>query len=231
MNITKAMILAAGFGKRMTPLSLTKPKPLFDLHKKKLLEYSIELLHKINITDIVVNTHYLHDQIKTFIIEKKFNLKISFEQKILDTGGGILQTLDFFDNKSFLVLNSDTIWTYNYITDIRKLYNVYKKNNSKACLLLAKPQNSFDLNFLGDFDIDKKNIINKRKKKYIYTGLQILHPSIFNKKNKGDIFSINRIWDELIKNNLVSGHITNCNFLHATNLEIYNKLNKLKFIS
>ena len=145
------MILAAGYGKRMKPLSLNKPKPLFDFRKKKLLEYSIEILHKLNISDIVVNTHYLHEQIESFINNKKWKLKISHEKKILDTGGGILKTLNFFDNKSFLVLNSDTIWTESYVRDIMKLYDTYKKNNSKACLLLAKIENSFDSNLLGDF--------------------------------------------------------------------------------
>ncbi len=96
MNISKAMILAAGFGRRMLPESLNKPKPLFKLNDKTLLEYSVKFLHELKISEIIVNTHYLHEQIEDFIDQKKLNIKISFEEKILDTGGGILNNLDFF---------------------------------------------------------------------------------------------------------------------------------------
>ena len=87
MKISKAMILAAGFGKRMLPESLNKPKPLFQLDNKTLIEYSVEFLHQLQISEIVVNTHYLHNQIEDFVNQKKLNLKISFEENILDTGG------------------------------------------------------------------------------------------------------------------------------------------------
>ena len=228
MNISKAMILAAGFGKRMLPESLNKPKPLFQLDNKTLIEYSVEFLHQLQISEIVVNTHYLHNQIEDFVNQKKLNLKISFEENILDTGGGILNNLDFFQNKDFIVINSDTIWTSVYKSDVLKLLDIYNATHSKAGLLLAKPENSFDTNLLGDFDLLNNNLINKKNKKFIFTGLQILHPSIFLSKKKGDVFSMNEIWDNLISNNLMVGHITNCNFFHATNLEIYNKLLKLK---
>ena len=228
MKISKAMILAAGFGKRMLPESLNKPKPLFQLDNKTLIEYSVEFLHQLQISEIVVNTHYLHNQIEDFVNQKKLNLKISFEENILDTGGGILNNLDFFQNKDFIVINSDTIWTAAYKSDVLKLLDIYYATHSKAGLLLAKPENSFDTNLLGDFDLLNNNLINKKNKKFIFTGLQILHPSIFLFKKKGDVFSMNEIWDNLINNNLMVGHITNCKFSHATNLDIYNKLLKLK---
>jgi MurNAc alpha-1-phosphate uridylyltransferase len=185
MNISKAMILAAGFGKRMLPESLNKPKPLFKLNDKTLLEYSVEFLHELKISEIIVNTHYLHEQIEDFIDQKKLNIQISFEEKILDTGGGIVNNLDFFQNKDFIVINSDTVWTSSYQSDVFKLLDIYFANNSKAGLLLAKPENSFDTNLLGDFDLVKNNFINKSQKKiYFYWSASIAPQYFFNQKQR-----------------------------------------------
>ena len=96
MKITNAMILAAGFGKRMHPLTLKTPKPLLLLHKKNLLERSIELLIENGINKIVINIHYLADQIKTFIEKLQHQIVISDEQKLLlDTGGGGIKALRY----------------------------------------------------------------------------------------------------------------------------------------
>ena len=110
MQIKRAIILSAGYGKRLKPLTLSKPKPLLEINKKTLLENTIYLLEKFGIEEIVINTHYLSDQINTFVDNKKFNSKIFLieeHEKILDTGGGVLNAAKKFNNDPFFVLNPD----------------------------------------------------------------------------------------------------------------------------
>ena len=230
MLIKKAIILAAGFGKRLLPLTKERPKPLLEIGGKKLIEYSIDLLRENNITEIIINSHYLHEKISEFITKKYPNISLSYEKTILDTGGGILNAMNFFEQENFYVLNSDTIWTRSYSDDLLKLKEVFKNGNNKAALLLAHKKNSFDKNLSGDFSLDKNNFLNKSSNDYIYTGCQLLNPNIFNLKKEGDIFSMNEIWNDLIAQESLNGCLSSCSFLHATNLEIYNQLIKKKTI-
>ena len=230
MLIKKAIILAAGFGKRLLPLTKENPKPLLEIGGKKLIEYSIDLLRENNITEIIINSHYLHEKISEFITKKYPNISLSYEKTILDTGGGILNAMNFFEQENFYVLNSDTIWTRSYSDDLLKLKEVFKNGNNKAALLLAHKKNSFDKNLSGDFSLDKNNFLNKSSNDYIYTGCQLLNPNIFNLKKEGDIFSMNEIWNDLIAQESLNGCLSSCSFLHATNLEIYNQLIKIKTI-
>ena len=110
--IKKAMILAAGFGKRIHPLTLNKPKPLLKIGKETLLSNTIKFLEKIGVNKVVINVHYLEEQIIEYIDKKIFKLKIEIireKDKILDTGGGILNAIKFFKNEPFFTINPDTI--------------------------------------------------------------------------------------------------------------------------
>ena len=229
MKINKAMILAAGFGKRLLPLTKQTPKPLLELKGKKLLQYSIEFLLSNKINDIIINTHYLSKQIEDFIHHNFPQIVISYEKNILDTGGGIMNAISFFQGKNFLVLNSDTIWTLHYQKELSRLTEIFENGKSKAALLLVKKENSFDPNFTGDFDLDNKNFITKKNKQYIFTGCQLLNPNIFENYKK-KIFSMNEIWHDLIETNSLNGFLSEQKFLHATDLNIFNKLNNSKII-
>ena len=107
MQIKKAIILSAGYGKRLNPMTLSKPKPLLKINKKTLLENTIHILEKFGIEEIIINTHYLSDQISTFINNKKFSSKIFIieeHENILDTGGGVLNAAKKFNNYPFFEL-------------------------------------------------------------------------------------------------------------------------------
>jgi len=226
--INKAMILAAGFGKRLNPLTLSCPKPLIKIGNGTLLSNTIKFLEDLRIKQIVINTHYLGDQIKKYINEKKFESKITIineNEKILDTGGGIFNALKYF-NESFLCINPDTIWNSNYIKELKKLENDFFLNKRKCNLLLVNKIKSFDKNLKGDFSL-KNGLItrgNNENLKYIYTGLQIIDPKIFSNIND-KIFSINLIWDKLIESKQLFGLESNIDFLHVSTLDIYKKLN------
>ena len=227
----KAMILAAGFGRRLHPLTLEKPKPLLEIGNETLLSNTLRFLEKNEIEEVVINVHYLGNKIINYIKEKKFNLKINIveeKDKIYDTGGGILNTLKLFSEEPFIVINPDTIWNVKYLEEIKLLKEIFfSKKNSKCILLVVNKEKSFDKSFQGDFNLIN-NLINRNKTnglQYVYTGLQIIKPEAFlNVNNK--IFSINKIWDTLIENNQLYGLESKINFLHVSTLKIYDNIVK-----
>ena len=232
MIIKKAMILGAGFGKRMLPLTLKIPKPLIKISSKNLLQRSIELLIKIGIKEIVINTHYLSQEIHNFIINQNYKISISTvkEDVLLDTGGGILNATKKFENDSFFVLNPDTIWNNNYYEELKNLENTYLKNKNKPILLLVNKINSHDKSFKGDFNfIEQNHIIREASNQYVFTGAQIINRSVF-KDIKEEVFSMNLVWNKIIEEKKLLGQESNQTFFHLNNFKVYEELNKLKFI-
>ena len=226
--IEKAMILGAGFGKRLNPLTLNCPKPLLKIKKETLLSNTIYFLEKLKVKEVVINVHYHSEQIIDYINKKKFNLNINIineQQEILDTGGGIMNALRYF-NKSFLCINPDTIWNINYIKDFKRMEENFFSNKKKCYLLVVDKIKSFDKKIKGDFNLEGQKITREEKKnlKYIYTGMQIINPEVFANINE-KVFSINKVWDKLIINNELFGLQSYNDFFHVSTLDIYKKLN------
>ena len=226
--IKKAMILAAGFGKRLNPLTLDCPKPLLKIGKETLLSNTINFLEKCQIKEIVINVHYLGEQISEYLNKRNFNLNINIineKEKILNTGGGILNAAKYF-NESFLCINPDTIWNSQYIGELKKMESEFISNKRKNILLVVDKGKSFDKNLKGDFNIENGLIkIEKNKDlKYVYTGLQIIDPKVFLNVNE-EVFPINKIWDNLIEKSELFALKSNIDFQHVSNLDIYKKLN------
>lgn len=227
MKIKLGMILSAGFGKRMQPITLKTPKPLIQIGNKNLLERAIHLLISHGIEEIVINVHHLADQIKNFVDKKKYKVKIIISDerdKLLDTGGGIRNATKSF-KKPFVVVNPDTLWSNEYLDDLKDLENLYFKLK-KPCLLLVNKNLSFDSSFKGDFNIHNNMISRDNSNEFIFTGLQILDQSVFNFVEE-KIFSMNKIWNHLIKNNSLIGTESKQKFYHLNTIEIYNKLLKI----
>ena len=227
-KINTALILCAGYGKRLNPLTLNKPKPLLEVKDISLLENTINLINDFGIKNILINTFYLKEQIKEFINKKNFNCKINIIEDgdtILDTGGGILNLIKKSDNENFFVFNPDTLWSKEYIEIIRKMENFYFENKIQNILLVVKKSNSFDKKLEGDFNLDERNILNYKEKSFIYTGCQIINKNIFLKVNKKS-FSVVEIWKQLINENKLYGFESLNDFIHVTDIEIFNKLSK-----
>ena len=188
----------------------------------------MNLLESFGIQEVIINVHYLADQITDYINNKKFNLNINIveeKSQILDTGGGVLNAIKYFSNEPFLIINPDTVWSPEYLSELRKMEKKFFKNKKNKCMLLLVDKiKSFDPEFDGDFSLEN-NLINKKNKKYIYIGFQIIKPEVFSNLNK-KVFSINQIWDQLIEKDELLGIESNVNFLHVSNLEIYEKLIK-----
>ena len=232
--IKKAMILAAGFGKRIYPLTLKNPKPLLKIGNETLLSNVLKFLELFGVKQAVINVHYLREQIVEYIDKSQFNLTtkiINEKDKILDTGGGVLNAIQHFSNEPFLTINPDTIWNSHYLEELRLMEKAFFENEKNKCsLLVVNKKKSFDQSFKGDFSLEN-NLINRKDKNnlnYIYTGLQIIKPEVFSSLYT-KIFSINKIWDKLIESNELYGMESNIDFLHVSTLDIYKSLLEKKF--
>tara|TARA_B100001939_G_C16898719_1_gene598870 strand:+ start:677 stop:1366 length:690 start_codon:yes stop_codon:yes gene_type:complete len=228
MEIKTALILCAGYGKRLNPLTLDTPKPLIKLNNITLLENTINLISSLGIQKIKINTFYLKEKIKSFLDNFQSDIKIEIiddGKDILDTGGGILNMVKNSDEENYIIFNHDTIWDKNYIKPIEKMEQIYFEKNIKNILLVVNKKLSFDKKLKGDFILNN-NILEKNiKNEFIFTGAQIISKSLFSvvKSNK---FSINKIWDKLLDNKNLYGHEFKDKFYHVTDLEIYNSLIK-----
>jgi len=228
MKINTALILCAGYGVRLNPLTLEDPKPLLKVNEITLLENCINLIQFLGIKKIIINTFYLKEKISNFIRLKNFDLDIKIindGNKILDTGGGILNMMNSSNEKDFLTLNPDTIWNKNYVDVIQSMENFYFSNQIKNILLLVNKKISFDEELKGDFNL-LENIIKKDiQNKLIYTGCQIINKDLFDSYSVTD-FSISEVWNQLVSKNKLYGYESLEVFYHLTNLEVYKKIIK-----
>ncbi len=228
MKINTALILCAGYGKRLQPLTLRTPKPLIKINNINLLENTIKLLEKFKISNIKINVYYLQDQIIDFISKHKLKSIIEVIKdgdKILDTGGGILNLIKSSNENDFLILNPDTIWNLNHLNTIQNMTEFYFEKKIKNLLMVVNKKKSFDNRFKGDFELNKNKLSKEKENNYIYTGCQIINRNLFN-DIQIDSFSINKIWNNQIINKSLYGFESLDNFVHLTDLEIYKRLIK-----
>ena len=230
MKIKHGMVLAAGLGKRMHPLTLNKPKPLLEINNISLLERAINLLNNCGVMEIIINVHYLPDQIRNFINKKKFNAQINISDEtelLLDTGGGVLAGTSNFKDNPFFIINPDTLWSKAYIEEAKKLEEFYFKNNKPSLLLVDKAL-SIDPSFAGDFNLKERLVSKDSENKLIFTGLHITKRSYLKSDSK--VFSMNKVWSNLIKDKNLCGLESKQKFYHLNTFEMYNKISNLKII-
>ena len=228
MKINTALILCAGYGKRLNPLTLVEPKPLLKVKEITLLENCINLIRSLGIKKIILNTFYLKEKIESFIEIKKFNLDITIindGKKILNTGGGILNMMNSSNASDFLILNPDTVWSKGYLEKIKGMEDFYFTNQIKNILLLVNKNLSFDKKLKGNFNLLKNKIKKDLKNDLIYTGCQIMNKELFDLYSVSD-FSITEVWNQLISKNELYGYESLEKFHHLTDLEVYNDLLK-----
>ena len=229
MKINTALILCAGFGKRLNPITLNTPKPLLEIKDVSMLERCINLIEKLGIQKILINTFYLKDQFSAFLNSKNFNIDIKIiedGEHILDTGGGIQNMIKDSNEKDFIIFNPDTVWSNNYKDEILKMENMYFAEKLENILLLVNKKFSFDKKLKGDFNL-KNNLINKEaEKEFIYIGCQIINKKLFIKE-KIENYSILEIWNSLLDQKKLFGYESQKDFYHLTDLDIFNKLKDL----
>ena len=222
MKINTALILCAGYGKRLNPLTLVEPKPLLKINEITLLENCINLIEFLGIKKVIINTFYLKKKIENFIKIKNFKLDIKIINDgnvILNTGGGILNMIKSSDESDFLTLNPDTVWNKNYVEVVQNMEKFYFSNQLNNILLLTNKNLSFDKKLKGDFNLIDNRIIKKNQNNLIYTGCQIINKNLFKSKLINN-FSISEIWNEQINKNELYGYESLEDFYHLTNLDV-----------
>ena len=229
MKINTALILCAGFGKRLNPITLNTPKPLLEIKDVSMLERCISLIKKLGIQKILINTFYLKDQFSVFLNSKNFNIDIKIiedGEHILDTGGGVQNMIKDSHEKDFIIFNPDTIWNNDYKDEILKMEKIYFSEKLENILLLVNKKLSFDKKLKGDFNL-KNNLINKEaEKEFIYIGCQIINKKLFIKE-KIENYSILEIWNNLLDQKKLFGYESQKDFYHLTDLDIFKKLKDL----
>ncbi len=229
MKINTALILCAGFGKRLNPITLTKPKPLLEINEVTMLEKTINFIKEMGINKIFINTFYLKEHFLNFIKKKNFNLDIHIVEdgkSILDTGGGILNMTSKSDEDDFMVFNPDTIWSNRYRDEIIKMEEIYFSKKLDNILLLVNKNLSFDQGLAGDFNLSNNLISKTDNLDFIYIGCQILNKKILANQTISK-FSILNIWNKLIDEKKLYGFESKQKFYHLTDLNIFNKLKDL----
>jgi len=230
MQINTALVLCAGFGKRVNPITKDIPKPLILYKNITLLENTINLLIDLKIENIKINAFYLKEKIKKFINDKKFSVNIDIiddGEIILGTGGGTLSLFNSTNETDVLVINPDTIWNSNYINSIIEMEKFYFDQKIKNILLIVNNSLCFDKRFNGDFEFKDNILLKKKINDFKYTGCQIINKELFKDKNV-NYFPISEIWNSLERENKLYGFEYKGEFLHLTDIEIYNKLFKSK---
>ena len=165
MKIKTALILCAGYGVRLNPITLKTPKPLIEINNITLLDNTLNIIEYLGIKKIKINTFYLQDQIINLIYNHRLKSCIEIIKdgdKILDTGGGIFNLIKSSNEKDFIVFNPDTIWDKNYLDIINKMEEFYNNKNIQNLLMVVNKSRSFDTRFKGDFELNK-NKLNKSK--------------------------------------------------------------------
>ena len=226
MKIETALILCAGLGKRLNPLTLKTPKPLLKLKDITILENCINTAVKLDLKKIFLNTFHLKNQISNFLKDKNFLIDIEIVddgKEILNTGGGILNMISNSQDSDYLIFNPDTLWDENYVHEINKMQNFYFSKNLNNILLIVNKDLSFDKSLEGDFGFRDNLLIKDSNKNFIYIGCKILNKKLFKGYNVKN-FSISEIWNELLKQNQLYGFESLNKFYHLTNLETFKRL-------
>ncbi len=226
MKIKTALILCAGFGKRVQPITDSLPKPLIVYKNKTLLENTINFLIKIKIEKIKINVFYLKEKIIDFINTKNFPINIEIVddgETILGTGGGTLSLIKKSNENDVLVINPDTIWDDSYINSIDKMEKIYFERKIKNILLIVNNSTCFDKRFNGDFEIKNNVLLKEKINNFKYTGCQIFNKELILHK-KLNYFPISEIWDALLRESKLYGYEYKGEFKHLTDFEIYEKL-------
>ena len=226
MKINTALILCAGLGQRLNPLTLTTPKPLLELDGITILEKCINLIIKIGIKEIFLNTYHLSNKISEFIRIKKFPIDIRIiddGEEILDTGGGVLNMIKNSKDNEFIIFNPDTLWHEYYFNEIVDMQDFYFSKKLDNILLLVNKKLSFDKNLKGDFNLKSNMLKKKDNNDFIYIGCQILNRSLFE-KHEVYSFPISEIWNKLLIKDKLNGFESSNKFYHLTNLETFKKL-------
>lgn len=196
-----AMVLAAGLGTRMRPITDRLPKPLVVLGGKALLDHALDRLVAAGVPRAVVNVHYKAEMIARHLEGRREPaIALSVEDELLETGGGILKALPLLD-EVFYVVNSDVFWLDGKVPALRRLADAWDGERLDALLLLQRTTTALGYEGVGDFIVDPLGGVRRRRERevapHLFAGVQIAHRRLFAGEKPGK-FSLNRLWDRAL---------------------------------
>lgn len=199
-----AMIMAAGLGQRMLPLTADRPKPLVSVNGTTLLDHVLDQLRAAGVGRIVVNVHYLADRIEAHLAAHAgdFDVAISDERALLrDTGGGLIKALPLIEGDPFFCINADNWWTDRDCNALRQMAQAFDAERMDVLMLVVPHERAGNTQGIGDFDLDAEGRLSRegprRPRPYVWTGIQLLARSVIADP-PGDVFSTNLFWDRAI---------------------------------
>ncbi|OJW49059.1 MAG: hypothetical protein BGO67_10840 [Alphaproteobacteria bacterium 41-28] len=215
--IKSAMILAAGLGKRMRPLTDTLPKPLIPVGGKTMLGRAFEHLKRIQVSNIVVNTHYLAPLMEEYLWNHHPEALISHEDILLETGGGIKKALSLLGEEPFFTLNGDSIWSGGQ--GLQVMGQAWNEEKMDALLLLIPREKALGCQGRGDFFMSEQGVLSRPGKDqdapYVYIGVQVVHPHLFQGAPEGS-FSMNLLWDKALPKGRLYGVVHQGEWFHIS---------------
>src|SRR3954469_21699930 len=200
-----AMIMAAGLGKRMRPLTATKPKPLIEVGGKALLDHVLEKLREAGVRKVVVNVHYLADALEAHLASREHGLEVVISDErdlLLETGGGLIRAAPLIDCDPFLALNSDNLWIDGPADTLKLLASQWDGEKMDALLLLVPLARALNHSGMGDFHMDRSGRLRRRERShvapFVFTGIQMVSKHLLRDAPDGP-FSTNLLWDRAIE--------------------------------
>ena len=208
-----AMVMAAGLGKRMRPLTATRPKPLVEVAGKPLIDHALDRLRAAGVKKAVVNVHYLGDSLEAHLSNRADGLEIAISderEQLLETGGGLVRALPMIDSDPFLAVNSDSVWVDGPVDTIRLLASNWKEEEMDALLLVVPHARAYCHKGQGDFHMSAGGALRRRKTgvaPFVYTGIQMVSKRLFEGDLPPGPFSTNLLWDRAIENRRCFGTV------------------------
>lgn len=201
-----AMVMAAGLGKRMRPLTATRPKPLVEVAGKTLLDHSLDRLRAAGVGKAVVNVHYLPDALEAHLKNRVQGIAITVSderEQLLETGGGLVRALPLIDADPFLVVNADNLWIDGPVDTLRLLASNWDEARMDALLLLVPLARANCHGGQGDFHMNATGLLRRKKPgtvaPFVYTGIQMISKRLFEGDLPSGPFSTNILWDRAIE--------------------------------
>jgi len=208
-----AMIMAAGLGKRMRPLTATRPKPLIPVGGKTLLDHVLDRLRAAGVKKVVVNVHYLADALEAHLATRGHGLEVVISDErgqLMETGGGLVKAAPLIDCDPFLALNSDNLWIDGPADTIKLLASQWDGEKMDALLLLVPQARALNHRGMGDFHMDRAGRIRRRERShvapFVFTGIQMVSKRLL-RDAPGGPFSTNLLWDRAIEEGRAFGAV------------------------
>jgi len=215
----RAMVLAAGLGSRMGTLTEDRPKPLIQVGGRALIDHALDRLEAAGVEQVVVNLHYLGDQIRDHLTPRtQPAIVFSQEDKRLETGGGVAKALALLGDDPFYVVNADAFWLNGAVDALGRLAEDWDDSAMDALLLLQSTVDAYGYDGRGDFLCEAGGLLTRRPESetspWLFAGIQILHPRLFDDAPEG-IFSLNLLYDRALEAGRLYGVVHDGEWFHV----------------